>query len=112
MTETGPIDASHNFEDEHEFFEERAGILEFDAGYPRGEAERLARIETLARYYGGSAMAIIRRAASEAVEVRLARGRLRVSGETEHRREWAPTLQRFETELISILKAAEVTRRK
>lgn len=28
-----------------EWFEERAGILEFDAGFPRREAERLARLE-------------------------------------------------------------------
>lgn len=29
-----------------EFFEERAGILEFMSGYPRREAERLAQLET------------------------------------------------------------------
>ena len=112
MTDTDPTDARHNFEDEREFFEERAGILEFDAGYPRGEAERLARIETLARYFGGDPMTIVRRAAADAVEVRLIGERLRVNGNAERRREWAPTLQRFETELIAILKAAETTRPK
>jgi hypothetical protein len=30
-------------EDEHEFIEERAGILEFEAGFSRAEAEREAR---------------------------------------------------------------------
>lgn len=33
-----------------EAFEERAGILEFDAGIPREDAERRALIEVLARY--------------------------------------------------------------
>ena len=33
-----------------EDFEERAGILEFDAGYPRGHAECLALLEVLRRY--------------------------------------------------------------
>ena len=33
-----------------EVFEERAGILEFDAGYPRGHAECLALLEVLRRY--------------------------------------------------------------
>jgi len=33
-------------EEAKEHFEERAGILEFMAGYPRREAERLARLET------------------------------------------------------------------
>lgn len=36
--------------DRYEFFAERAGILEFDARMPRLEAERLALIQTLARY--------------------------------------------------------------
>lgn len=30
---------------DREWFEERAGILEFDAGYPRHEAEKLAYLE-------------------------------------------------------------------
>lgn len=30
---------------DHEWFEERAAIYEFDAGYPRWEAERLAMLE-------------------------------------------------------------------
>lgn len=30
---------------DREWFEERAGILEFDAGYPRHEAEKLAYME-------------------------------------------------------------------
>ena len=30
---------------DHEWFEERAAIYEFDAGYPRHEAERLAYLE-------------------------------------------------------------------
>ena len=33
-------------EDAREFFEERAGILEFDGGLPRPKAERLAWAET------------------------------------------------------------------
>jgi hypothetical protein len=33
-------------EDAREYFEERAGILEFDGGHPRREAERLAWEET------------------------------------------------------------------
>ena len=33
-----------------EEFEERAGILEFDAGYPRGHAECLALLEVLRRH--------------------------------------------------------------
>lgn len=37
-------------EDRREAFEERAGILEFDARLPRDEAERQALIQTLARY--------------------------------------------------------------
>lgn len=37
-------------ESRYEFFAERAGILEFDARMPRLEAERLALIQTLARY--------------------------------------------------------------
>ncbi len=32
-------------EDAREFFEERAGILEYDAGYPRSQAEALAWVE-------------------------------------------------------------------
>jgi hypothetical protein len=34
-------------DDAREYFEERAGILEFDAGYPRPKAERLAWEETV-----------------------------------------------------------------
>jgi hypothetical protein len=34
-------------DDAREYFEERAGILEFDAGYRRPKAERLAREETV-----------------------------------------------------------------
>lgn len=34
-----------------EWFEERCGILEFDASLPRGEAERQAAIQT-ADYFG------------------------------------------------------------
>lgn len=37
-------------DDRREAFEERAGILEFDAKLPRLEAERQALIQTLARY--------------------------------------------------------------
>lgn len=37
-------------EELREFFEERAAIREFDAGYPRQAAERLAKIDT-ARFY-------------------------------------------------------------
>ena len=33
-----------------EFFEERAGIIEFDGGFSRAEAERRAYLETIARY--------------------------------------------------------------
>ena len=33
-------------EDAREYFEERSGILEFDGGHPRREAERLAWEET------------------------------------------------------------------
>jgi hypothetical protein len=33
-------------EDAREYFEERAGILEFDGGHPRRKAERLAWDET------------------------------------------------------------------
>ena len=36
--------------DRYECFAERAGILEFDARLPRLDAERLALIQTLARY--------------------------------------------------------------
>ncbi|WIM06846.1 MAG: hypothetical protein OHM77_06155 [Candidatus Nitricoxidivorans perseverans] len=32
---------------DQEWFEERAGISEFDAGYPRQEAERLAYLEVI-----------------------------------------------------------------
>jgi hypothetical protein len=51
MTDSKSVDAAHDFEDEQEYFEERAAILEFDAGFAREEAERLARVETLARYF-------------------------------------------------------------
>lgn len=34
-------------EDAREFFEERAGILEYEAGMPQGSAETLALDETL-----------------------------------------------------------------
>lgn len=37
--DTAPFDTEH--------FEERAGILEFDAGFPRPEAERLAMKEVM-----------------------------------------------------------------
>lgn len=37
-------------DDRREAFEERAGILEFDAKLPRLEAERQALVQTLARY--------------------------------------------------------------
>lgn len=37
-------------ENRYEFFAERSGILEFDARLPRLDAERLALIQTLARY--------------------------------------------------------------
>lgn len=36
---------------QREFFEERAGILEFDAGLPRAEAEREALAQTR-EFYG------------------------------------------------------------
>lgn len=36
---------------QREFFEERAGILEFDAGLPRAEAERQALAQTR-EFYG------------------------------------------------------------
>jgi len=36
---------------QREFFEERAGILEFDAGLPRAEAEREALVQTR-EFYG------------------------------------------------------------
>lgn len=37
-------------EDITEFYEERAGVREFDGGYPRAEAERLAFQDTI-KYY-------------------------------------------------------------
>jgi len=40
-----PRDTAADFDSEH--FEERAAIYEFDAGFPRHEAERLARKEIL-----------------------------------------------------------------
>lgn len=40
-----PRDTAAEFD--HEFYEERAGILEFDAGFPRHEAERLAYLEVI-----------------------------------------------------------------
>lgn len=33
--------------DLHEFFEERAAVREFEAGFPRDEAERLAFLDTI-----------------------------------------------------------------
>jgi hypothetical protein len=36
---------SHSLDDAQAAFDERAGILEFDSGLPRDEAERLARIQ-------------------------------------------------------------------
>jgi hypothetical protein len=44
MTDSKSADAVHDFENEQEFFEERAGILEFEADYARAEAERLAEL--------------------------------------------------------------------
>lgn len=38
-------------ETEREAFEERAGIIEFDAGLPRGHAECLALLEILRRHF-------------------------------------------------------------
>jgi len=40
--------------DEREYFEERAAIREFDGGYPRSEAERLALDGILKRRNGGA----------------------------------------------------------
>jgi hypothetical protein len=37
-------------EDITEFYEERAGVREFDGGYPRAEAERLAFQDTINHY--------------------------------------------------------------
>ena len=37
-------------EDIAEFYEERAGVREFDGGYPREEAERLAFQDTIDYY--------------------------------------------------------------
>lgn len=112
MADTKSLDVRHDFEDEREFFEERAGILEFDAGYAREEAERLARAETLARYFGGDANTIIHRASAQGVRVRLVDASLRASGPVEARSQWLPTLQRFREELTSLLNATNDTRRK
>lgn len=38
-------------EDLAEFFEERAGVREFDGRYPRDEAERYAFQDTIDHYY-------------------------------------------------------------
>lgn len=51
-------------DDRREAFEERAGILQFDARLPRLEAERQALIQTLARYgFPGQAGLIVLQAA-------------------------------------------------
>lgn len=105
MTDSKPVDAVHDFEDEQEFFEERAGILEFDAGYARVEAERLARIETLARYFEGDATMIIRKAAAQGVRVRLVDEGLSTIGPVDACNKWLPTLERFRDELLPVLKA-------
>lgn len=39
-------------ENHREWFEERAGIVEFDAGHPRVDSERLALLMLLQRYPG------------------------------------------------------------
>lgn len=109
MTDSKSRDAAHDFDDEQEFFEERAAILEFDAGYAREQAERLARIETLARYFEGDGTMIIRKAAAQGVRVRLVDGGLRTSGPAEACNQWLATLQRFRDELLSILKATDDT---
>ena len=90
MTDPEPADADHDCEDEGEYFEERAGILEFDAGYSREEAERLARVETLARYFGGDVAASVRKASAQGVRVRLVDGGLRAGGPVEVRDRQAP----------------------
>lgn len=40
-------------EDERYIFEERAGIMEYDGGLPRDEAERLAKVIFLEKYREG-----------------------------------------------------------
>jgi hypothetical protein len=109
MTDSKSVDAVHDFDDEQEFFEERAAILEFDAGYAREDAERLARIETLTRYFEGDATMIIRKASAQGVQVRLVQGSLRASGPVDARNQWLPTLQRFRDEILSVLNALDET---
>jgi hypothetical protein len=109
MTVSKSADAAHDFEDEQEFFEERAGILEFDAGFAREEAERLARIETLARYFEGDATMIIRKAAAQGVRVRLVDSGPSATGPVDACTQWLPTLERFRDEILSILEAMDGT---
>ncbi len=109
MTDSKSDDTVHDFEGEHEFFEERAGILEFDAGYAREEAERLARIETLARYFRGDATMIIRKASAQGVRVQLVDERLSATGPVDACNQWLPTLGRFRDEILPILKAMDGT---
>lgn len=100
MTDSKSVDAAHDFDDEQEFFEERAAILEFDASFAREEAERLARIETLARYFEGDATMIIRKAAAHGVRVQLADKSLSATGPVDACAKWLPTLERFRDELL------------
>ena len=104
MTSCKFIGLGHDFEAEREFFEERAGILEFDGGFARDEAERRARVETLAYYFEGDANVILRKAAAQGVQVQLLNGRLLATGPAEARTKWTDTLERFRTVLVPLLK--------
>ncbi|MFO1314051.1 MAG: hypothetical protein U1F58_00475 [Burkholderiales bacterium] len=99
MSALVPTGRKHDFEDEQEYFEERAGILEYEAGLPREEAERLARKETLARYFAGDVAVLLATAAADAVH--LQDDALHATGPAEARRSWLPTLRRFRPELLS-----------
>lgn len=84
--------ATHDFEAERGFFEERAAIIEFDAGVDRAHAERLAWDETLARFFAGDATSIVKRASADGVEVIRESGCFRLSGPRSACDSWRPTI--------------------
>ena len=105
MSSVVPSGRKHDFEDEQEYYEERAGILEYDAGLTRDEAERQARVETLARYFDGQVVVLLAIAADDGIALYREGTSLHVAGPTEARRRWLPTLQRFRSDLLSHLSA-------
>src|SRR5689334_13503246 len=91
------------FESEREFYEERAAIMQYDGGLPRGEAERRARMETLRHFYAGDVYEIVRSAAAQEVCIAVVAGRLQITGPEDARRKWSTTLDRFRLELLIAL---------